>query len=820
MNQQYIGEHLFPGQLGQFLIILGFVSALFSAFSYFNSVRHEGKIGNNTFVWKSMGRVGFIIHAAAITGAFVTLFYIIGAHLFEYAYAYNHSSRGLKTKYLFSCFWEGSEGSFMLWAIWQALLGLIVVFKKDVLESRVMVIIALVQALLTTMLLGFYFGADIKVGSSPFMLLRNEMVAPIFSQPDYLKFIEDGRGLNVLLQNYWMVIHPPVLFLGFSLTLFPFAYSLAAIWKNDYKSFIKPTIHWALAGGCILGLGIMLGGAWAYESLNFGGYWAWDPVENASLVPWLILVAALHTLVIFKSTARSLKITLIFFILSFLFVWYSTFLTRTGVLGETSVHAFTGAANFLYWHLLIVIGIFVAISLFPIIKNWKKMPVIAGEEEASSREFWMLIGSFFLMASGIIIILYTSLPVWAPLYNKFSGTDIAPPEDPVKMYNNITIWFGIIIALLSGVAQFLKYKKTSATVAFKQLGLLAVIAIVLTVALVIGQNIKPVPLWIFTFTVFFTIIANLHYFIFNQKRKLKKAGASISHFGFGLMLLGIILSGYGKRVISIDNSGRVTDYGKATFDENAKESRENMIVFRNTLVAMGDYSVSYLGDSVVKNDPPITYYNVKFERRDPNTNEVKESFMMRPDVFVNPKGMEGINPNPDYKHYLTHDLFIYISSISKPGEAKDSVATKTHSAKVGDTIFVSSGYLRFDSLTRNFTNKNYVAKPGDIAAAAALSAYTIDGKVASTNAVFVVKGNEFSAITDTIRELGVQLNVAHVNPTDGTIEFNIRQRTQQDDFVVLKVMEFPYIMVLWLGVLVMSIGFGISWVSRKDMKTA
>src|SRR5690606_25441800 len=116
------------------------------------------------------------------------------------------------------------------------------------------------------------------------------------------------------------------------------------------------------------------------------------------------------------------------------------------------------------------------------------------------------------------------------------------------------------IALLSGAIQFLKYKKTSASKAWKQLGILATIAVVLTAGLVVGQHIKPVPLIIFAFTIIFTIIANIVYLINNQKGKVKKAGASVTHFGFGLMLLGVLLSGYGKRIISLDQSGKVMDY--------------------------------------------------------------------------------------------------------------------------------------------------------------------------------------------------------------------------------------------------------------------
>src|SRR5690606_3474489 len=150
---------------------------------------------------------------------------------------------------------------------------------------------------------------NFHIGSTPFDLLRDRIQAPIFSRPDYLKFIKDGNGLNPLLQNYWMVIHPPELFLGFALTTIPFAYTIAALWSGKYKEWIKPTLRWSLVTGAILITGISMGGAWAYESLNFGGYWAWDPVENASFVPWLVVIAALHTLLVFKATGRSLKIT-------------------------------------------------------------------------------------------------------------------------------------------------------------------------------------------------------------------------------------------------------------------------------------------------------------------------------------------------------------------------------------------------------------------------------------------------------------------------------------------------------------------------------
>jgi cytochrome c-type biogenesis protein CcmF len=136
----------------------------------------------------------------------------------------------------------------------------------------------------------------LKAGSNPFMLLRNSGVldnAPVFydmngaMRQDYLSLIKDGNDLNPLLQNYWMVIHPPVLFLGFASTVIPFAFAIGGLWTKRFTEWTKAALPWALFSAAVLGLGIMMGAAWAYESLNFGGYWAWDPVENASLVPWL-----------------------------------------------------------------------------------------------------------------------------------------------------------------------------------------------------------------------------------------------------------------------------------------------------------------------------------------------------------------------------------------------------------------------------------------------------------------------------------------------------------------------------------------------------
>lgn len=816
LDQHFIGEHLLPGQLGHLFVILAFVAALFSSFAYAIAARKEEVPDGN--IWKLLARWGFLVQAAAIAGTFITLYYIISNHLFEYNYAWKHSSRGLQVKYLLACFWEGSEGSFLLWLIWHALLGLILLKTGKQWETRVMSVVALVQAVLCTMLIGIYFGADIKVGSTPFSLLRHEMSqAPIFSQPNYLEFIKDGNGLNVTLQNYWMVIHPPVLFLGFALTLVPFAYCIAAMWKGEYKTWVKPALRWTLIGGGILGTGIMMGGAWAYESLNFGGYWAWDPVENASLVPWLTLIAGLHTLVIYKSTGRSLKTTLIFFILTFLLIWYSTFLTRTGILGDTSVHSFTGEGKALYWHLIIAMAIYLALSLYFIIRSWKKMPRVAGEEELDTREFWMLIGSILLLLATTFIIINTSLPVWAPLYKSITGTEIAPAVDTVGQYNNTVVWIAFFIDILTASIQFLKYKKTGMGTVWKKLILLVIISLILTVALVLVQKIEHIQYMFFAFSIFFTLIGNLYYLATTQKFRLLKAGGSITHIGFGLMLLGILLSGYKKKVISLDRTSAMQnwDFGKKTFEENVKESRENVLIFRNTSVPMGKYMVTYLGDSVVQNDPPITFFKVRYDRIDPDNGKIVETFFLHPEAYVNPKGQEGISANPDAKHYWTHDVFTYISSLSDPKSKSDTSTYHPHKVKKGDSIFLANGYLVYEGLSSDVQNKNYEKQSGDIAVQAQLTAYGVNGKLGTAAPVYIIRGNEAGMLEDTLRDVGLNIRINRILPDENAVEMGIRQRAQQDDWIVLKAIEFPYIRVLWGGIIVMVIGFFISWWSRR-----
>jgi cytochrome c-type biogenesis protein CcmF len=432
MDIQFIGENLLPGKIGQFFIVLSFSTALLATLSYYfattTNLSKDSLVRASSEGWKKIARLAFIINMLAVIGIGSSLYYIIYNHLFEYHYAWAHSSKILPVYYIISSFWEGQEGSFWLWMFWQSFLGFIIFKKAKSWENSVMTVLMLSQAFIASMLVGVeVFG--LKIGSSPFILLRDAMPGPIFQRGDYLSLITDGNGLNPLLQNYWMVIHPPTLFLGFASMIIPFAYAIGGLWEKRYSEWVKPALPWTLFAVMILGTGIIMGSFWAYEALNFGGFWAWDPVENASIIPWLTLIAAVHVLIAYKNSGHSYFTATFLVLISFILVFYASFLTRSGILGETSVHSFTDLGMF--WHLVLYIFVFLFLSVFFLIIRWKELPITKKDEETYSREFWLFIGALVISIACLQILASTSVPV----FNAIFGTEIAPPADVIAHYN-------------------------------------------------------------------------------------------------------------------------------------------------------------------------------------------------------------------------------------------------------------------------------------------------------------------------------------------------------------------------------------------------
>ncbi len=812
----FIGENLFPGKLGHFFVLLSFIASLAATVSYFLSTTKKDELGKQQ--WRSLARIFFIMETVSVISIFAILFYIISNHLFEYKYAWQHSSKSLEMKYLLACFWEGQEGSFLLWSFWHCILGLIVIKKEKQWEAPVMTVVSFMQFCLATMIIGFTFWGN-KVGSNPFVLLRNELEAPIFSQANYLSLVTDGNDLNPLLQNYWMVIHPPVLFLGFASVLFPFAFAIAGLWTKDYKGWTKPALPWALFAGGIFSLGVMMGAAWAYESLNFGGFWAWDPVENASLVPWLVLVAGLHTLLIYRHTGNALRSTFLFFILSFLLVLYSTYLTRSGDLQETSVHAFTGE-GITATQLRIFMAAFVLPAFILLFKRYKHIPHIVKEEEGSSREFWMFIGSLVLFLSALTISAMTSLPVFNKIIGLFAGegTEVFKPfafsEDTVFAYNRIQIFVAIILALLTAITQYLKYKSTTRNFVFRKLLWPTVAAVLISSAILGFGGINYLDygigflsaIWLAIACSVFAIVANLAYIWVGLNGKLKISGASVAHLGFGLMLIGILISSSKKEVISYNLSGIFAPLG-----EGSKEKPgENSTLVKGIRTDMGKYWVTYEKDSAHPKKP-LWFYDIKFEEKKDST-----AFTLTPNAFINYKGNVGLMANPDAKHFWNYDVFTYITSLPDPEKSKEDTSTfRTDTLSVGDTIFYSKGFAVLEKLASRDNIPDAGFSPTDSASVATIKVFAQSESIYTIEPLLINKGGNLMAYPDTVTTESLVLQLQKVNSSN--VEIGIKESDSIMQYVTLKAYKFPFINLLWLGTILMVTGFGMSMVRRVQM---
>ncbi|TCZ73984.1 cytochrome c biogenesis protein CcsA [Flaviaesturariibacter aridisoli] len=808
----YIGEQLLPGRIGHFFVILSLVASLAATVTYFFAARRRGTPEGDQ--WRRLARIFFAAEAFSVLAIFGILFYIISNHLFEFKYAWQHSSRALEPKYLLSCFWEGQEGSFLLWSFWHCVLGLVLMRKGRQWEAPVMTVVSFAQVLLATMIAGIHlFG--MKIGSNPFVLLRNELQAPIFSSADYLSKITDGNDLNPLLQNYWMVIHPPVLFLGFASTLIPFAYAIAGLWTREYKSWTKPALSWALFSAGVLGTGIMMGAAWAYESLNFGGYWAWDPVENASLVPWLVLVAGVHTLLIFRHTGNALRSSFLFLILTFLLILYSTYLTRSGDLQDTSVHAFTGE-GIAKWHLRALVAVFMVPSLFLFIRRYKQIPHVAKEEEASSREFWMFIGSLVLLLSAITIIVMTSLPVLNKIGNLFTDKQLFKPlamgEDSAFAYNRIQVFVAVIMGLLTAITQYFRYKSTPKALLFRKLLWPTLITLVLAgLVLGFGKINYDVygagfmaAIWVAVICALYAVVANAAFIWTGMNGKLRAAGGSVAHVGFGILLVGILVSSSKKEVLSHNTTGIFVPMG-----EGSKEKPgENLTLVQGLPTDMGAYWVTYSRDSAHP-EKPLWFYALDFSSKDSS-----ERFTLKPNAFVNYKGNSGLMANPDAKHYWNYDVFTYITSLSNdPGKpVEDTAAFKPQTLKAGDTAWYSKGFLVLEGVQSRDHIPQAGFAPTDSASVATVKVFAKTSSIYTLQPLLVTKAGEPFPVADTVTAEGLVVQLQRVS--GGGYELGIKESDAVLRYITLKAYKFPFINLVWLGTLVMVAGIGMSLVRR------
>ncbi|MCS6904828.1 MAG: cytochrome c biogenesis protein CcsA [Bacteroidia bacterium] len=480
---------------------------------------------------------------------------------------------------------------------------------------------------------------DIKIGSTPFLLLREvNPNLPVFQvNPDYVP--PNGKGLNSLLQNYWMVIHPPTLFLGFASTIVPFAFFVAGCLQRKYVEWMKNAWPWLLFSVMILGVGIMMGGYWAYETLNFGGYWNWDPVENASLVPWLTGVGAVHAFLLYQKGKSNFHTGVFLVISTFILVLYSTFLTRSGILGDSSVHSFTDLG--LSGQLLLLLFAFLLATILLVIWHWRYFPQDSKEISLYSKEFFLLLAALILSFTALEISLVTSLPV----FNKIFGTHFAPPANIQFFYYKWNVWLAILIALFSAIGQFFFWvkieKKALADAIFRPF-LVAVIAAVFIMAFVVisgmrfvytskfHEEIQSAASWgdkiiayitngilllsdeLLLFSSLFTVLANGQIIIILLRKKkfnIKHSGGALAHIGFGLMLIGFLFSSGYEDTVSINWNPK--ELGNQ-FPEESK--KDNVLLVQKQPKIIKDYRVTYQGR--IQAQAPIKNLKILHEQFD------------------------------------------------------------------------------------------------------------------------------------------------------------------------------------------------------------
>ncbi|MBP8824100.1 MAG: cytochrome c biogenesis protein CcsA [Flavobacteriales bacterium] len=888
---------------------MAFVGALLSLAAYILHTR------TNDTGWRTLGRAAFRVHSLAVVGIVATLFTMLLNHWFAYDYVWKHSNTEMPLRYIASCFWEGQEGSFLLWTFWTMVLGNLLIQSAKTWEGPVVAVFALVQVFLVSMILGIHV-FDYRIGNSPFMLIRElpeNIGLPWTTLPNYLSIIpqfHDGRGLNPLLQNYWMVIHPPTLFLGFTATLVPFAFAIAGLATGRVKAWMEPALPWTFFGIGILGLGILMGGAWAYEALSFGGFWAWDPVENASLVPWITLVGAGHLMLINKRKDTSLFTTLFLTLITFLLVLYSTFLTRSGVLGDTSVHSFTGEGmmtglvlfmlsfvalavaalnpdrvdRWFYVGLsavIMVLGLslqvqvpavilFGAVSMVMTVVAYRKGPFNKhDDEELLSREFWLFIGSLVLLLSAAQITFSTSVPVFNVLLAPFQSvleslhkaTDwawahelaqakLAPPVEAKAHFNKWQIPFAFIVTLLVAIGQYLQYKHTDRSKFFRRLGLSFFGALLITGLCVwlLKYELAEINLIALLFSTLFAALANLLYIPRVLKGKLAKAGPSMAHFGFGLLLLGAVISMSREQKISRNTSGPVLSYLNEDFNDG-----QDMLLYLGDTVPVGDFYVSFkgkrqegvnlrydmdyfasvpqqyaAGDTVrVRNtlfvakddhtagahflpDQPAHWAPLEtYTRRElwraphwsPRQAGAKE-FQLEPMVQLNPRF--GNVAEPSTKHWPQRDLYTHIRYAKLDSASDGFMPSRLYEKNLGDTIVTPTCIVLLDSV-RTVRDSVTIARLGPD-----FTVFVLDLRVRDlydehrwfeAHPVVIYHNNEPVGNKGfELPDLDVKFELATVK--GDRIGLNMSER----EFVIMQAIVFPGINILWIGIILMTLG--------------
>ena len=453
----------------------------------------------------------FYITGILILFAVLLLFNSFLNNEFQYAYVYSNSSKSMPLAYKIAAIWAGNEGSFLIWLLILNICGIFAIRKTD----------TFTPILLTTVAVAQIFILMVLLVKSPFAYIWNYF-------PNDFKLWEipgDGTGMNPLLMDPWMIAHPPILFLGYASSAIPFGYAIAALIRGEYDTWAKKSYSWIIFSMLTLGVGIFMGGYWAYKVLGWGGYWGWDPVENSSLIPWLVSVALMHGLILQTRKGLLKRTNIVMALAYFILVMFSAFLTRSGVLSEFSVHSF-GKSTVLYY-LLANVLFFLAVSVFLFVKKYKKIESEKFSDEIFTLEGMMVYGIIVLVLFSIIILIGTTMPIFTGLFNN-------PANVTENFYKNISAPFGIMILLFIILSVFASRKYL-----IRDIVIAALFSITAGILFNIFSTKNPAAI-IFSILAFF--LSSMVYIDLKKNKNGINLSSRIAHLGVAIFVLGVISS--------------------------------------------------------------------------------------------------------------------------------------------------------------------------------------------------------------------------------------------------------------------------------------
>jgi cytochrome c-type biogenesis protein CcmF len=683
-------------------------------------------------------RRAYVFYAVAVGLAALLLILLLVLRDFRIDYVFHYSGLDLPMHYQFASFWAGQQGSFMIWLVWGSLLGLLLQRTAGKSEPAVMGIYLLT-------LLGLVF---ILVRQSPFAM---RLDAPL-----------DGQGLNPLLQDDWMVIHPPIMFIGFALSAIPFSFAMASLWTRRFDGWAARAFPWALGGFLVLGTAILMGGYWAYKTLGWGGYWGWDPVENASFIPFLFGTVLIHGLHLERTRGRYRRANYVLATLMFMSVLYGTFLTRSGVLADFSVHSFVDLG--LSGWLVGILGFFLLLAAFLLATRLRQVPTRPNEDPVLSRGTFMVLATITLLVSALVILAGTS----APLLTRVMSN---PGQVGPSFYNRVNLPIALLVAWLLALVPYLTWRGEG--LAWRRLLWPGVFAAGVTVAAAIWEIRNPLHV-LFLFLATLAFASNLQK-TWEKGRAggLAGAGGYLAHVGVGIILIGILASsGY-------DRSTKVT-------------------LVQGVPQKVGDASLTFIRF--------IPRHGREKESMEVEVARHGERFRVYPKMFLNSRTRQ-LMVNPDIRSFALMDF--YVSPLEyDPGQPRLELA-QGETSSIGQT---KVRFVRFDLQAEG--NALVQMAAGQTVTVGAVLEVTQNGQTAPVRPLYRLNPADGRVDTPPLRlPGGGAVRIAGINASTGKVLLDLGG-VANPAHLALDVTSKPLISMVWGGLYVVLAGGILATINR------